>query len=180
MKGPLKWYNQPGKKSKDFGEGLGEIVFLLEVCTVNRQSNFFDSFCCFQTLEARAHFQFPTGNERGYPIQAWFFSSWLYYQYTCTVLNLLFHWSSLICTSIVFRDRGIFMWQSLLFSQLLTIKNHLSNRCGIALYLDRRGAGCERFSLFLTRKSSMVIVIIFPLETVLIHVRVVFVGYVKG
>ena len=45
------------------------------------------------------------------------------------VLNLLFHWSPLICTSIVFRDRGIVMWQSLLFSQL--IKNNLSNRCRI-------------------------------------------------
>ena len=40
-------------------------------------------------------------------------------QYTCTVLNLLFHWSPLICTSIVFRDRGIVMGQSLLFSQLI-------------------------------------------------------------
>ena len=56
----------------------------------------------------------------------------LYPQYTGTVLNILFHWSPLICTSIVFRDRSIVMWQSLLFSQL--IKNNLSNRCGIALY----------------------------------------------
>ena len=38
--------------------------------------------------------------------------------------------SPLICTSIIFRDSGIVMWQSLLFSQL--IKNILSNRCGIA------------------------------------------------
>ena len=38
--------------------------------------------------------------------------------------------SSLICTSIIFRDRGIVMWQSLLFSQL--INNNLSSRCGIA------------------------------------------------
>ena len=30
-------------------------------------------------------------------------------QQTCTVLNLLFHWSPLICTSIVFRDRGTVM-----------------------------------------------------------------------
>ena len=30
-------------------------------------------------------------------------------QYTCPVLNLLFHWSPLICTSIVLRDRGIVM-----------------------------------------------------------------------
>ena len=60
-------------------------------------------------------------------------------QQTCTVLNLLFHWSPLICTSIVFRDRGIVMWQSLLFSQL--IKNSLSNRCGIALKSDFWGGG---------------------------------------
>ena len=40
------------------------------------------------------------------------------FQQTCTVLNLLFHWSPLIYTSIVFRDRGIVMWQFLLFSQL--------------------------------------------------------------
>ena len=40
-------------------------------------------------------------------------------QQTCTVLNLLFQWSTLICTSTVFRDRGIVMWQSLLFSQLI-------------------------------------------------------------
>ena len=46
---------------------------------------------------------------------------------TCTVLNLLFHWSSLICTSIVFRDRGIVMSQSLLFYQ--PVINNLSNRC---------------------------------------------------
>ena len=52
------------------------------------------------------------------------------FQLTCTVLNLLFHWFPLICTSIVFRDGGIVMWQPLLFSQL--IKNDLSNRCGIA------------------------------------------------
>ena len=38
----------------------------------------------------------------------------------CTVLNPLFHWSPLIFTSIVFGDRGIVMWQSLLFSQLLS------------------------------------------------------------
>ena len=44
---------------------------------------------------------------------------------TCTVL--LFHWPSLICTSIVFRDRGIVMSQSLLFSQPIT--NNFSNRC---------------------------------------------------
>ena len=51
------------------------------------------------------------------------------------VLNLLFHWSLLIiCTSIVFRDRGIVMWQSLLFSQL--IKYNLSNRCGIARWFQ--------------------------------------------
>ena len=37
-------------------------------------------------------------------------------QQTCTVLNLLFHWSRLICTSIVFRDRGIVLSQSLFFS----------------------------------------------------------------
>ena len=30
-------------------------------------------------------------------------------QYTCTVLNLLFHLSPSICTSIVFRDTGIVM-----------------------------------------------------------------------
>ena len=48
-------------------------------------------------------------------------------QWTCTVLNLLFHWSPLICTSIVFRDRGVVMWQSLLSSQL--IKNNLSKFC---------------------------------------------------
>ena len=42
------------------------------------------------------------------------------WQLTCTVLNLLFHWSPLMCTSIVFRDRGLVMSQSLLFpSQLL-------------------------------------------------------------
>ena len=46
---------------------------------------------------------------------------------TCTVVKLLFHWSPLICTSIVFRDRGIVMSQSLLFSQPIT--NNLSNRC---------------------------------------------------
>ena len=42
-------------------------------------------------------------------------------------LNLLFHWSPLICTSILFRDRGIVMSQSLLFSQPVT--SNLSNRC---------------------------------------------------
>ena len=36
-------------------------------------------------------------------------------QQTCTVLNLLFHWSRLICTSIVFRDRGIVLSQALFF-----------------------------------------------------------------
>ena len=46
---------------------------------------------------------------------------------TCTVLNLLFHWSPLICTSIVFRGRGIVMSQCLLFSQPIT--NNFSNRC---------------------------------------------------
>ena len=51
-------------------------------------------------------------------------------QQTCTVLKPLFHWSPLTCTSTVFRDRGIVMWQSLLFSQL--IKDNLSNRCEIA------------------------------------------------
>ena len=51
-------------------------------------------------------------------------------QQTCTVLKPLFHWSPLTCTSTVFRDRGIVMWQSLLFSQL--IKGNLSNRCEIA------------------------------------------------
>ena len=56
-------------------------------------------------------------------------------QWTCTILNLLYHWCLLICTSIVFRDRGIVMWQSLLFSQL--IKNNLSNRCGIAPRMRR-------------------------------------------
>ena len=30
-------------------------------------------------------------------------------QYTCTVLNLLFHWSPLSCASTVFRDRDIVM-----------------------------------------------------------------------
>ena len=59
---------------------------------------------------------------------------------TCTVLNLLFHWTSLICTSIVFRDRGIVMSQSLLFYQPVT--NNLSNRCrskklGKALFSGR-------------------------------------------
>ena len=44
-------------------------------------------------------------------------------------LNLLLQRFPLICTSIVFRDRDIVIWQSLLFSQL--IKNNLSNRCGI-------------------------------------------------
>lgn len=39
---------------------------------------------------------------------------------TCTVLNLLFHWSPLTCTSIVFRDRGIVLSQSFLFSQPIT------------------------------------------------------------
>ena len=48
-------------------------------------------------------------------------------QVTYTVLNPLFHWSPLICTSIVFRDRGIVMSQSLLFSQPIT--NSLANRC---------------------------------------------------
>ena len=46
---------------------------------------------------------------------------------TCTVLKLLFHWSPLICPSIVFRDGGIVMSQSLLFSQPIT--NNLSNGC---------------------------------------------------
>ena len=46
---------------------------------------------------------------------------------TCTILNLLFHLSPLICPSIVFRDRGIVMSQSLLFSQPIT--SNLSNRC---------------------------------------------------
>ena len=54
-------------------------------------------------------------------------------QRSCTVLNLLFHWCPLICTSIVFRDRGIVMWQSLLFTQL--IKNDLSNRYEIAPWI---------------------------------------------
>ena len=45
----------------------------------------------------------------------------IWQQMTYTVLNLLFHWSPLICTSIVFRDRGIVMSQSLLFSQLITV-----------------------------------------------------------
>ena len=39
------------------------------------------------------------------------------WQLTCTFLNLLFHWSPLMCTSIVFRDRGLVMSQSQLFSQ---------------------------------------------------------------
>ena len=52
------------------------------------------------------------------------------FQHTCAVLNILFHWFPLICTSIVFRDGGIVMWQSLLFFQL--IKNNLSNSCRIA------------------------------------------------
>ena len=43
-------------------------------------------------------------------------------------LNLLFHGSPLICTSIVCRDRGIVRWQSLLFSQL--IKNNLQIGAG--------------------------------------------------
>ena len=58
-------------------------------------------------------------------------------------LNLLFHWSPLICTSILFRDRGIVMSQSLLFSQPVT--NNLSNRCrspqqdkGFDCYLGKR------------------------------------------
>ena len=64
-------------------------------------------------------------------------------RFTYTVLNLLFHWSPLICTSIVFRDRGIVMSQSLLFSQPVT--KNLSNRCrlpqqdkGFDCYLGKR------------------------------------------
>ena len=53
-------------------------------------------------------------------------------RYTCSVQNLLFHWSPLICISIVFRDRLIVIWKSLLFSQL--IKNNLSDRYGIARF----------------------------------------------
>ena len=49
------------------------------------------------------------------------------HQLTCTVLYLLFHWSLLICSSIVFRERGIVMSQSLLSSQPIT--NNISNRC---------------------------------------------------
>ena len=45
-------------------------------------------------------------------------TQWPLEQKTRTILNLLFHWSPLICTSIVFRERGIVMWQSLLFSTL--------------------------------------------------------------
>ena len=56
-------------------------------------------------------------------------------QKTCTVLNLLFHWFPLICTSIVFRDRVIVMWQTLLFSQL--VKNNLSNKCKSARRVRR-------------------------------------------
>ena len=41
----------------------------------------------------------------------------------------LFHRPPVICTSIVFRDRDIVTWQSLLFSQLIT--NNLWSRCGI-------------------------------------------------
>ena len=64
-------------------------------------------------------------------------------RFTYTVLSLSFHWSPLICTSIVFRDRGIVMSQSLLFSQPVT--NNLSNGCrspqqdkGFDCYLGKR------------------------------------------
>ena len=50
---------------------------------------------------------------------------------TCAVLNLLFHWSPLIGTSIVLRDRGIVMLQSLLFSQPIT--NNRSKRWPAAM-----------------------------------------------
>ena len=48
-------------------------------------------------------------------------------QMTYIALKLLFRGSPLICTSIVFRDRGIVMSQSILFCQPIT--NSLSNRC---------------------------------------------------
>ena len=50
---------------------------------------------------------------------------------SCAVLNLLFHWSPLIGTSIVLRDRGIVMLQSLLFSQPIT--NNRSKRWPAAM-----------------------------------------------
>ena len=68
------------------------------------------------------------------------------FQHTCTVLNLLFHWSPLICTSIVFRDGGIVMWQSLLFS--LLIKNNLSNSCGIAHMFAVFASGARTVKMF--------------------------------
>ena len=74
-------------------------------------------------------------------------------------LNLLFHWSPLICTSILFRDRGIVMSQSLLFSQPVT--SNLSNRCrlpqqykGFDCYLGKRDSAKFGLEMWIGKESD--------------------------
>ena len=74
-------------------------------------------------------------------------------------LNLLFHWSPLICTSILFRDRDIVMSQSLLFSQPVT--SNLSNRCilpqqykGFDYYLGKRDSAKFGLEMWIGKEND--------------------------